>query len=127
MTPKYFQDATIHNNSNAGLCRPTVQGKHTGAVGGVVVAAEHVHVGLVTQRHLGDVGHQVGEVLGGVLPDAARRVGAHRVKVAQRDDVPLLRRVRRCRPVSGAGSGGLTNIDGDSEHNNIGRWVTVPK
>ena len=62
----------------------------TCSVRSAVVSAEHLHVRFVPERHLGDVRHQVAEVLGGILADPAGRVGANRVEVAQRDDIPPL-------------------------------------
>ena len=47
-------------------------------------------MGLVSERHLGDVRHDVAEVFGRVLSNPASGVRAHRVEVAQRDDVPPL-------------------------------------
>src|SRR5699024_10205694 len=59
-----------------------------GAVGGVVVVAEHFEVWTVPRGHLGDVGEQVvGHPLG-VLPDEAAGVCTDRVEVTQGDDAP---------------------------------------
>jgi len=61
---------------------------HAGAVGRVVVAAEHLHLGPLADRHLRDVGHQVVRHPARVLADQAAFVRAHRVEVAQAGDLP---------------------------------------
>ena len=59
-----------------------------GAVRGVVVDAEHHELLAAPHGHLGDERDQVvGDALG-VLADAAGRVRAHGVEVAQQGDVP---------------------------------------
>ena len=59
----------------------------TSAVHSVVVVPEHHELVLLANSHGGDVGHEVGEGLGGVLADVAGGVRAHRVEVAQGDHV----------------------------------------
>ena len=62
---------------------------HAGAVGGVVVVAEHVQVIQLARRHLGDEGHEVVGNAVGIFTDAAALVGADGVEVAQQHHAPL--------------------------------------
>mmetsp|Transcript_3160 Transcript_3160/g.7434 ORF Transcript_3160/g.7434 Transcript_3160/m.7434 type:complete len:280 (-) Transcript_3160:6-845(-) len=68
---------------------------HAGAVHRVVVVAEHAELVALAYRNLSHERHQVIRTALGVLTDAARRVGADGVEVAQYGDAPLLRRRHR--------------------------------
>src|SRR5437868_33912 len=58
------------------------------AVPGRIVTAEHSNMGVPPDRYLHDVGHEVVGDSGGILADAAARVGADRVEIAQQNDPP---------------------------------------
>lgn len=64
--------------------------QHTSAIRCVIVTAKDGKVGFLSDGHLSDVRHEVGEVFGGVFAQSARRVSSHRVEVAKGNDVPLL-------------------------------------
>ena len=59
-----------------------------GAVGGGIVVPKHGEMWSLAHRHLLDVRHQVVRDPLRVLADLARLVRAHRVEVAQQDDIP---------------------------------------
>ncbi len=61
---------------------------HAGAVGGVIIIAEHAKLFQPAQRRLGDVGHQVIGDAGGILPDEAGFVRANGVEVTQQHHRP---------------------------------------
>ena len=66
---------------------------HAGAVGRIVVVAEHIQVIAAADGNLCDEGHEVVRNAAGIFPDQTAAVGADGVEVAQQTDGEIVHRV----------------------------------